>query len=260
MRTEPQLRGFELSFELCADDPEVCRIARSCGADRIELCTQLSVDGLTPSHGLLRRVISESGLPVTMLIRPHAGNFVYSSAYLQVMRDDVIHGRSLGVSGFALGVLLRDGRVDQERTRGLVELAGPLEVTFHRAFDLTPDPLQALEDVIATGCRRVLTSGGAADVVAGAAMLQELVRQAAGRIEVAVGGGLRARDAARLVQQTQARHFHSSVRRLSSPAPAGISEESDSPLHQEPEYEVRPVDVRELVESLQRGAAHATQP
>ncbi len=207
-------------FELCAESLDACLAAKAAGAGRIELCAALHVEGLTPSHGLTRAVVQHSGLPVFLLLRPRAGDFVYTDKEFAVMHEDLLHGRSLGVSGFALGVLLPDGRVDIERTRELVDLAAPLEVTFHRAFDTTPDLPAALEDVIATGCQRVLTSGGALDVTAGAAALAHLVQQAAGRIEIAAGGGVRAANASAVAERTAARHFHGSVR-YSSPTPAG---------------------------------------
>ena len=254
MSAKEERGGREIVFELCADRLEACRVAKAGGARRIELCAELDVDGLTPSHGLLEQAIGESGLPVFMLLRPHAGDFVYSAASLEVMCADLEHGKALGASGFALGLLLADGRVDGERTRALVELAAPLEVTFHRAFDLTPDPFQALEDVIATGCRRVLTSGGARDVVAGVETLRELVRRAAGRVEIAVGGGLRTAEATWLAEQTQARHFHGSVRhRIAGQASVRRTAAAEA-LHFEPEYEVRTMDLRALVDALELGA------
>ena len=199
-------------FELCAETLQACRVARGGGAARIELCADLAVDGLTPRPALTRAVVAESGLPVYVLLRPRAGDFVYTADEFATMRDDLLQARRAGVSGFALGVLLADGRVDVARTRELVELAAPLEVTFHRAFDRTPDLAAALEAVITTGCRRVLTSGGAADVMAGAAMLGALVEQAAGRIVIAAGGGVRADNARALAERTGAHHFHGSVR------------------------------------------------
>lgn len=207
-------------FELCAEGLQACRIARAAGAGRIEFCANLEVEGLTPDPALTRAAVAESGLPVFMLLRPRAGDFVYTPAEFAGMRDDLRQALSLGVSGFALGVLLPDGRVDVERTRELVELAAPLEVTFHRAFDVTPDLAAALEEIVATGCRRILTSGGASDAIAGAATLAALVGQAAGRVDIAVGGGLRAENARALAERTGAQHFHGSLRYASKPAPA----------------------------------------
>ena len=203
----------KIIFELCAESLQACLAAREGGADRIELCTALSEGGLTPSHGLTRAAVLRSGLPVHVLLRPRSGDFHYTDDEFAVMREDLAHARGLGVSGFVLGILHTDGTVDTERTRELVELAAPLEITFHRAFDYATPLEQALEDVIATGCGRVLTSGGEPDVLAGANMLARLVELAAGRIDIAVGGGLRIKDAAALARTTGARHFHGSLRR-----------------------------------------------
>jgi copper homeostasis protein len=203
----------KIIFELCAESLQACLAAREGGADRIELCTALSESGLTPSHALIRAAVLRSGLPVHVLLRPRAGDFHYTDDEFELMREDLLHARSLGASGFVLGILHADGTVDSPRTRELVELAAPLEITFHRAFDYTLSLGQALEDVIATGCRRILTSGGEPNVLSGAEKLAHLVDLAAGRIDIAVGGGLRIKDATALARATGAIHFHGSLRR-----------------------------------------------
>lgn len=203
----------KIIFELSAETLQACLVAREGGADRIELCSALSEDGLTPSHGLIRAAIEHSGLPVHVILRPRGGNFVYTPDEFAAMRDDLLHARKLGASGFAVGVLHVDGTVDVGRIREMVALASPLEITFHRAFDLTPSLDAALEDVIAAGCQRVLTSGGKPDVVAGAEDIARLVGLAGDRIEIAAGGGLRPGNAASVARLTRARHFHGSLRR-----------------------------------------------
>lgn len=235
-----------ITFELCAETLQACLAAGDGGADRIELCSALSEDGLTPSHGLIRSAVERSGLPVHVLLRPRSGDFFYSNEEFALMQDDLLHARSLGAKGFALGVLLADATVDIERTRKLVELASPLEVTFHRAFDLVPSLSQALEDVIAAGCGRVLTSGGERDVVAGAAKLANLIEQAGDRIDVAVGGGLRISNAASVAQATGARHFHGSVR---SAEPISRQERSGI-LQAQDRFIVHVEDIRALVQKL----------
>ncbi len=152
-----------------------------------------ALGGLTPSHALIEAAVAQSGLAVNVLLRPRAGNFVYSEAEFLLMLADLQHAAALGVSGFVAGVLDSGGRIDQRRMGRLVQLAGDLEVTFHRAFDTLADLDDALEKVIATGCRRLLTSGGAGDVAAGAERLRSLKERAAGRIVIAAGGGLRVR-------------------------------------------------------------------
>lgn len=236
----------EIVFELCVESAEACVAANDGGADRIELCSALSEGGLTPSHGLLREALWFSKVPVHTMVRPRGGDFVYSDVEFSIMRTDLIHARELGVGGFVLGILLADGSVDVERMRELVALAAPYEVTFHRAFDDTPELPQALEDVIASGCRRLLTSGGEADVVAGADALATLVKQADGRLQVAVGGGLRIMNAAQLARTTGAMHFHGSLRRR---VPGDVQND-DSGKGNPDTFFVDVEDVRAMVQTL----------
>jgi copper homeostasis protein len=202
---------------------EACLAAQEGGADRIELCAALELDGLTPSHALIEQAVSYCRIPVHVMVRPHAESFQYDASAFSTMCDEIQYLRSVGAAGVVLGVLLANGAVDIERTRAFVQLAHPLEVTFHRAFDATPDLEQALEDVITAGCHRVLTSGGAADVIAGSAMLARLVACASDRIAVAVGGGLRLHNARQVFRRTRARHFHGSLPPEDS-APASLAE------------------------------------
>jgi copper homeostasis protein len=177
-------------LEICAESLESCVAAREGGADRIELCSSLLVGGLTPSHGLLRRALEQSKLPIHVLIRPRSGDFCYSAAETDIIRSDIDDAKVLGASGCVLGALLPDGTVDVEQIKELVAYAAPLEVTFHRAFDHTPNLPEALEQVITSGCHRILTSGGQPKALEGAPMLKKLVEQAAGRIRIAAGGGV----------------------------------------------------------------------
>ncbi len=201
----------KIIFELCAETLDACLAAHHGGAHRIELCSALSEGGLTPSHALISAVVQQRALPVHVLIRPRGGPYVYSPDELAVMAEDISHIKTLGAAGVVLGVLRTDGSVDVEATRRLVDLAHPLEVTFHRAFDSAASLNEALEGVIETGCHRVLTSGGRRDALLGADVLAALVLQAAGRIDIAVGGGLRLNNAATLARVTNAMHFHGSL-------------------------------------------------
>jgi copper homeostasis protein len=203
-------------FELCAETLDACLAARAGEADRIELCTALDVGGLTPDHELVAEAVHRSGLPVHVILRPHADGFNYTAADFDSICKELQHVQRLGARGVAFGILHADGAVDVERTRTLVDLAGPLETTFHRAFDATPDLDQALDDVIATGCHRLLTSGGAPDVLTGADTLARLVTQAADRIQIAAGGGLRLENAQTVARITQTRHFHGSLQRVAT--------------------------------------------
>lgn len=234
-----------ITFELSAETLQACLAAAEGGAHRIELCSALSEDGLTPSHALIRAAIEHSGLPVHVMLRPRPGGFHYTDAEFALIREDLLHARSLGVAGFALGILHEDATVDLERARELVELASPLKVTFHRAFDLTPSLDQALEDVIATGCHRVLTSGGQRDVVAGSAAVARLIEQARGRIEIAAGAGLRIDNAAQVARSTGATHFHGSMRRKASQRASGVLHSLD-----ETGLLVDPEDIRAIIRAL----------
>ncbi len=239
-------------FELCAETIDGCLAACAGGAHRIELCSALSEGGVTPSHGLIREAVEQSDRPVHVLLRPRGGDFLYSSAELDLMREDLEQARRLGASGVVLGLLHPDGTVDVEGTREFVRVAGPLEVTFNRAFDYTVSQQKALEDVIAAGCHRVLTSGGARDVLLGADSIARLVGQAGERIAVAVGGGLRLLNAAEVASRTGARHFHGSLRNpVASPMLyAGPGMLEDECLSSSTRMVVDSNDVRRMVEIL----------
>src|ERR1700728_434338 len=190
-----------LLFELCAESIEAARAAETGGADRVELCSDLGCGGVTPAQHLMAGEFRSFAIPVFVLIRPRGGNFNFSADEFELMSRQIEQARQAGASGVALGVLLPDGRVDVERTRALVELARPLAVTFHRAFDETPDLSEALERVIETGADNLLTSGGAADVLAGAESIARLQHQAGERIHIIAGGGLRLANLAELVRR-----------------------------------------------------------
>ncbi len=241
----------DMIFELCAETIEACIAARAGGAHRIELCSGLREGGITPSHGLIVDAVELSGLPVHVLVRPRGGNFVYSASEIDVMRRDILHIKVLGAAGVVFGILQLNRQVDVEATCALVELARPLKVTFHRAFDATPSLPQALEDVISTGADRLLTSGGQADVVAGSAALAELVRLAGDRIEIAAGGGLRLENAVSLARATRARQFHGSLRRRlsDSGSPIGAAGES-TPMGSQ--YVVNADAVRAIIQRLEK--------
>lgn len=237
-------------FELCAETIDACLAAKEGGAHRIELCSALSEGGLTPSHGLVWAAIERCGLPVHVLLRPRGGGFQYTKSEIAVMREDIQHVKQLGAVGVVLGLLRTDGSVDVEGARELVQFAHPMKVTFHRAFDVTPSLPQALEDVITAGCDRILTSGGHRDVVEGAACVAELVVQANHRIAIAVGGGLRLKDAASLARLTGAAHFHGSLRRrLSSGRPSNEAVDESRSFGER--YVVDPDDIRSIIHQLQ---------
>jgi len=182
--------------------------AERAGADRIELCENLSDGGTTPAMKLIAEVTERTRLPVFALIRPRAGDFAYSdNEFDQMVRDSEL-ARRLGIAGIVTGALTPDGRVDVERTRILVEAAGGLPVTFHRAIDSAADLPAALEEAIEAGASRVLTSGGAATAVEGVDLIAALVGQARERITVIAGGGIREHNVRDVIARTGVREVH----------------------------------------------------
>jgi copper homeostasis protein len=210
----------EMLLEITVESLDTALAAERGGADRIELCAELIHGGLTPSVDAMRTVHEELEIAVFPIIRPRAGDFVYSDREFAEMKRDISVARDLGMDGVVLGLLRADRSIDVERTTELVQWARPLAVTFHRAFDATPDLRLALEDVIATGATRILTAGGAATVPVGAETLRELVRLSASRVVVMPAGGLDATNIGGMAEKTSAREFHSG---LGSVLPYGSS-------------------------------------
>jgi copper homeostasis protein len=200
-----------LFFELCAESVEAACAAESGGADRIELCSRLSEGGTTPTAELMTASVRAVSIPVCVLIRPRAGDFVFTSKEFDLMHRQIDEARAAGASGVALGVLLADGRVDVKRTRDLVEYARPFETTFHRAFDESSDLSIALEQVVETGAAGLLTSGGASEVLLGADRIGRLQEQADGRIHIIAGGGLRLASLVEVVRRSGAFSLHGSL-------------------------------------------------
>ena len=198
-------------LEISVDGVEKAAAAERGGADRIELCADLAVGGLTPSRELLRGVRENVRIPIFSMIRPRAGDFVYSAAEFEEMKRAIARARESAMDGVVLGILHANGTVDAERTGLLVDLARPLPVTFHRAFDECADLRAALEAVIRTGATRILTSGGAKSVVEGAAELSELVAAARGRILIVPGAGICPSNIAQVARETGAVEFHSGL-------------------------------------------------
>jgi copper homeostasis protein len=198
-------------LEIAVASIERAQAAERAGAHRLELCANLQVGGLTPNLELIRAVRSIVGLPIHVLVRPRAGNFVYNPAEFVRMKDAIKALRGENVQGIVTGVLLPDGSVDTQRTRELVALASPMQVTFHRAFDETKDLAAALEDIIRTGAHRVLTSGGAADAQSGASILRSLIQQAGNRITILPGSGLHSGNIAEVARATGASELHTGL-------------------------------------------------
>lgn len=185
--------------------------AEKAGAGRLEMCENPADGGTTPSYGTLKRIKEKIRIPVFPIIRPRGGDFLYNDEEFTTMRDDILLCRQLGYEGVVTGMLLEDGTVDQTRMKELVQLAYPMEVTFHRAFDRTRDPMEALEAVIACGCWRILTSGQVPQVADALPLVRALVEQAGDRINIMPGSGVRASNIAHIATATGATEFHSSA-------------------------------------------------
>ena len=205
-------------LEICIDSVEAARAAQKGGAQRVELCSDLLEGGITPSAGLIAAVRSQVSIGLMVMVRPRGGDFCYSGLEFEVMQQDIHQARALGADGIVLGILDEDARVDVPRTRQLVQLAAPLPVTFHRAIDMTPDPVSAVQSVLAAGAARILTSGGAPDALHGAVEIARMIQTAAGRICIMPGGGVTAQNVAALAHATGASEFHAGLRtELQSP-------------------------------------------
>jgi copper homeostasis protein len=230
--------------EICIDSVESARAAQAGGAHRIELCSDLRSGGITPSGGLIAMVRKNVTMRMHVLIRPRAGDFVYSHDEFEVMKRDILLARQLGVNGIVLGILQASGGIDVMRTRELVELARPLSVTFHRAFDATPDFDKALEAIRQTGAVRILTSGGAPDAASGIAKLAYLV-EAGESLTIMPGGGVRVSNVARILNETHAREVHTSlqVSQASAKPKPGELGQASQPLQAD--------DVAQFVQAVQ---------
>lgn len=194
--------------EACIESFEEAVNAEKRGANRIELCDNLTVGGITPSIKNIRRCSEELNIPVFVMIRPRGGNFVYSEEELETMKAEIRECKKFGADGVVLGILTPEKQIDVEHTRQLVELARPMQVTFHKAFDEAPDYRQALEDVIATGANRILTSGTRETATQGADILNELIEQAAGRIIIVAAGKVTRENLEELSSQIKTDEFH----------------------------------------------------
>lgn len=196
------------TFEVAVDSVESALTAQSAGANRIELCAGLEIGGITPSYGMIHVARERLEIPINVIIRPRRGDFLYSESEFDMMRRDIAYAHSLAVNGVVIGILRADGSVDVDRTRVLIEQAHPLKVTFHRAFDMTSDPKQALEDLIALGVDTVLTSGQESSAEQGLPLLKQLVEQAQGRIKIMPGGGINPTNIRKIVTESGASNFH----------------------------------------------------
>ena len=177
-------------IEVCAESYEYAMKAEKAGADRIELCRDLYLDGLTPDYESAKRTIDSLNIPVFILIRPREGDFVYSNKEFELMKRDIAKFKEMGCKGIVSGVLNDDNSIDIKRTKELIELSEPLEFTFHRAFDVVSDPLNEIEKLIELGVERVLTSGQKNKALEGMELLEELKNISKNRVKIMPGSGI----------------------------------------------------------------------
>lgn len=199
-------------LEICIDSLASARAAAAGGADRVELCANLPEGGTTPSAGMIRAVRAAFSGGLMVIIRPRGYDFLFEEGEVDAMLEDIRVAREAGADGVVIGCLTADGQVDVDRCRRLVEAAAGLDVTFHRAFDMSRDLGEALEAIVSLGIRRILSSGGRPDVPAGVPVLAGLVKQAAGRVSIMPGGGVTEDNAAEVVRATGVRELHLSAR------------------------------------------------
>ena len=195
-------------IEACVGTVTSALTAQAAGAHRLELCSNLVEGGVTPSLGLLERVLTRVSIPVHVLIRPRGGDFLFEENERAVMLRDVALAKAAGARGVVVGALGPDGRVDAEVTGLLLAAARPMSVTFHRAFDLARDPAEALDELIALGADRLLTSGQAPNALEGVTTIAALVKQSAGRVVILAGGGVNETNVARVIRETGVREIH----------------------------------------------------
>lgn len=245
------IKLFTMSYtlEVIAFNIESVIAAGAAGANRIELCDNPGEGGTTASYGMIKTAREKTSLQLYPIIRPRGGDFLYSNEEFDIMKRDILLCKEMGCDGVVIGLLLEDGSVDKTRTTQLVEAAYPLGVTFHRAFDRVANPFEALEEVIAAGCERILTSGLKPTAPEGVQALADLVRQANDRIVIMPGSGVRSDNIALLAQQTGATEFHSSARTTIPTAMKFVNESMQETLDT---VALNTEEVRKMAEALQQ--------
>ena len=203
-------------LEICCYTVESALLAQEAGADRIEFCDNYQEGGTTPSSAAIEYVVQKLSIPVNVIVRPRGGDFLYSAAEFEVIKNDILKIKGLGANGVVTGFLKANGDIDLTRTREIVKLAGSMEVTFHRAFDMCRSPFEALGQLIDTGITRILTSGGknrAADAVD---TISEMINKAGDKMIVMPGSGITDLNLPEIMRKTKAVEFHSSAKKFIS--------------------------------------------
>lgn len=201
-----------VNMEVCANSLTSALAAQKGGAIRVELCDNLPEGGTTPSYAQIALAKQMLSIKVYPIVRPRGGDFLYSDLEFELMKADIKACKMLNCDGVVIGILKADGSIDMERCAELIALAAPMPVTFHRAFDMSNDLEQALEDVINLGCERILTSGGESSALKGATVIARLIERAKGRIIIMPGAGVSTGNIRELIQITGAKEFHASAK------------------------------------------------
>jgi copper homeostasis protein len=232
-----------LISEICIDSPAGAIAAERAGANRVELCANLLEGGTTPSLGLMEATIARTKLPVQVMVRPRGGDFLYSQIEVDMMLRDIAAAKQARAGGVVFGCLTAEGDIDATLTQRLIAAARPLSVTFHRAFDVARDAERSLDILIGLGIDRLLTSGQEPNALEGAPLIRRLIERSGGRIIVMPGGGITARNVARVLQETGAAEIHF----------AALTESQSTMTHRNPHVfmggELRPAEYARLVTS-----------
>lgn len=201
-----------MKLEICIDNIESALIAAQAGADRLELCGCLAVGGVTPPYSLIKSAVQLCKIPCYVMIRPRAGDFLFSAHEVEMMEQDILIAKQLGARGVVIGALTPQGKIDLAICQRLINAASGMGVTFHRAFDLCQHPQQSLEQLIQLGCERILTSGQNKTALEGAHLLKSLVTQADNRIAIMAGAGINLDNLLPLLQQSAVTEIHLSAK------------------------------------------------
>jgi len=245
----------KISIEVCVEGIGSALTAFKAGASRIELCDNLLQGGTTPSSGTLRALRKKTDKDIFVLIRPRAGDFLYSNDEFEVLCEDIRIAKSEGANGIVSGALMADGRIDKVKTARMIEEAHPLPFTFHRAFDVCRDPFEAMEDLIVLGVARILTSGQKPTAQEGLSCLKALIEKSNGRIIILPGSGIRAKNILQIMHQSGAHEFHVSERSIRQSKM--LYRDSSIPMSSIPvthsdEYSIREADFEKLRELISR--------
>jgi copper homeostasis protein len=247
-----------LTLEVCVDSIESAIAAGRGGAHRVELCGALAEGGVTPSTGLIAMVREKLAIGLHLMIRPRNSDFCYSDEEFAIMQRDILQAKQLAADGVVFGILDLNGKIDTRRTKQLVDLAAPLKVTFHRAFDMTSDLLASLRELKITGVHCVLTSGGQQTAAEGAAVLKQLMEASDNRIGIMAASGIEAENVAELLKRTGVREVHASLRSAVSSSMRYQNQSVSMGASKGREYQRFVVDeekVRKLLSAASKGIA-----